>query len=495
MNETANLASANSASILVPGRNCWRIERAKRAAVVVDAADYFHVARQAMSNAQHQIILVGWDFDTRIKLGRGRSIPGVPNSLGEFVNWLAGQKPELSIHLLSWDMGAMKLLGRGSSLFTAARWAAHDRIHLKFDSAHPAGGTHHQKIVVIDDSFAFCGGIDMTARRWDTREHLDGDRRRRQPNGKLYDAWHDVTTAIDGDAAKALGELARQRWERATGERLAAPASSDVWPAELEPQFRDIDIAVARTIPAKDDEQEVREIEALYLDLIASAQRSIYAENQYFASRRIAEAIVRRLGEPDGPEFVLVMPATADGWLEEEAMGSARARLMQSIAQADKHGRFRIYTPVTARGEPIYVHAKVMIVDGVVLRVGSSNWNNRSLGLDSECDVLIDGRAPANASAAQVITRIRNDLLAEHLATSVGQVEAAVTEHGSLIAAIEHLRGEGKTLVPFQPPELNTVEKALADNELLDPEKAGGFFEPLSKRGLFRRRRAMPKPG
>jgi len=54
-------------------------------------------------------------------------------------------------------------------------------------------------------------------------------------NGKLYDAWHDVTTAIDGDAAKALGELAPQRWERATGERLAAPASCDVWPAELSP--------------------------------------------------------------------------------------------------------------------------------------------------------------------------------------------------------------------------------------------------------------------
>lgn len=483
-----------SASVLDPEWNCWRIERAERAAVVIDAADYFRIARQAMLNARYQIILIGWDFDTRIKLDRGRSLPGVPNSLGEFVHWLASEKVELDIHLLSWDMGAMKLLGRGSSLLTAARWAAHERIHLKFDSAHPAGGTHHQKIVVIDDAFAFCGGIDMTARRWDTREHLDGDRRRRQPNGKLHEAWHDVTTAMDGDAAKALGDLARERWERATGEHLPTPASSSVWPKELEPQFRDIDVAVARTIPAREDEQEVREIEHLYLDLIASAKRSIYAENQYFASRVIAEAIVRRLGEPDGPEFVLVMPDTADGWLEEEVMGSARARLMKAIGEADKHGRFRIYTPVTAGGAPIYVHAKVMIVDGLVLRVGSSNWNNRSLGLDSECDVVIDGRAPGNAMARDVISGIRNDLLAEHLAASLDEVEAALADTGSMIATIEQLRGAGKTLVPFEPSELNKVEKVLADNELLDPENAGGFFEPLSKRGLFRGRKALPKP-
>ncbi len=488
------MSVAYSGRVLDPGRNCWRIERAERAAVVVDAADYFRIARQAMLNARHQIILIGWDFDTRIKLDRGRSLPGVPNVLGEFVHWLASEKPELNIHLLSWGMGAMKLLGRGSSLLTAARWASHDRIQLKFDSAHPVGGTHHQKIVVIDDAFAFCGGIDMTARRWDTREHLDGDRRRRHPNGKLHEAWHDVTTAMDGEAAKALGHLARQRWERATGEQLPAPSVSPVWPEELEPQFRDIDVGVARTIPAMNDEQEVREIEALYLDLIASAKRSIYAENQYFASRVISEAIARRLGEPDGPEFVLVMPDTADGWLEEEVMGSARARLMKALGEADKYGRFRIYTPVTAGGSPIYVHAKVMIVDGVVLRVGSSNWNNRSLGLDSECDVVIDGRGPANLMAREVISGIRNDLLAEHLATSIDKVVAAIADTGSLIAAVEQLRGGGKTLVPFEPSEPNKVEKLVADKELLDPDKAGGFFEPLSKRGLFRRRKVLPKP-
>lgn len=480
--------------IVSPGRNCWRIERAEHASVVIDAADYFRIIRQAMLNARHQILLVGWDFDTRIKLDRGRSLPGVPNVLGEFVRWLADRQPELKIFLLSWDIGALKLLGRGSSLLTAARWAAHERIHLKFDSEHPPGGTHHQKIAVIDDAFAFCGGIDMTARRWDTREHLDGDRRRRRPNGKLYGPWHDATTAVDGAAARALGELARERWERATGERPAAPpASTPVWPDELQPHFHQVDVAIARTIPAQKDEREVLEIEALYLDLIASAQRLVYAENQYFASRRIAEAIAKRLREPYGPEIVLVMPETADGWLEEEAMGSARARLMRSLAEADAHGRFRIYTPVTAAGEPIYVHAKVMIIDDVVLRVGSSNWNNRSLGLDSECDVAIDARLPANYGMQPAITGIRDDLLAEHLGVTPAEVTALLTSTGSLITTVERLSGAGKTLKRFAAPELSAAEAFLADNEVLDPEKAGGFFEPLAKRHLFRRR-ALPAP-
>lgn len=175
-------------------------------------------------------------------------------------------------------------------------------------------------------------------------------------------------------------------------------------------------------------------------------------------------------------------------------MGSARARLMQALVKVDAHRRFRIYTPVTAAGEPIYVHAKVMVVDDTVLRVGSSNWNNRSLGLDSECDVAIDARLPANGTMREAIAAVRDDLVAEHLAVPAEAVRSQLASTGSLIETIEQLRGSGKTLVPFQPPKLNSAEAFVADSELLDPEQAGGFFEPFAKRGLFRRRRALPKP-
>ncbi|MFN3388401.1 MAG: phospholipase D-like domain-containing protein [Allosphingosinicella sp.] len=473
--------------MLEPGRNCWRIARADRAALIIDAADYFRLARQAMLEARSQILMIGWDFDTRISLDPDAG-GDVPEQLGPFVSWLADNRKDLSIHILKWDIGAVKLLGRGSTVFRLARWAADDQIHFKLDGAHPTGASHHQKILVIDDTLAFCGGIDMTADRWDTREHRDRDKRRKRPTtGRLYMPWHDATMAVDGEAARSLGELARNRWAAAGGKPLGPPraAGTDPWPQALEATFRDVDVAVARTRGAYKDLEAVREIEALYVDMIARAKRFVYAENQFFASRVIARAIARRLAEPDGPQFVLVNPCVVDGWLEEKVMSPARERLMRMLAEHDRYGRFRIYTPVTEGGEDIYVHSKITIVDDETLRVGSANMNNRSMGLDSECDLLIDARLPANAGAGPAIARIRCDLLAEHLGATGEAVETTFAKTGSLIGTIEALRGEGRTLVPFEPEAPNAVEEKIAETEMLDPESAGDDFEPMARPGLF----------
>lgn len=473
---------------LEPGRNCWRIEAASRAAVIVDAADYFAAARTAMLNAERRIMLIGWDFDARIKLA-----PDEPMTLGQFVLSLVKRRPELEIYLLRWDVGAMKTVFRGTTIFTLARWMLHKRIHTKLDSHHPTGASHHQKIVVIDDCFAFCGGIDMTADRWDRREHADEDPDRKRPNGKAYDPWHDATTALEGPVAAALGELARERWRCAGGAELPpVQGRSDCWPEKLTPQFTNAQIAISRTRPAMPDVPEVREIEQLYLDLIAAAERHIYAESQYFASRRIAEALARRLAEPDGPEIVLINPTSANGWLEQVAMDTSRARLFQALRQRDRHGRLQLYHPCTAKGVPIYVHAKILIVDDRILRVGSSNLNNRSLGLDTECDVTIDTRQSANADAGPAIRAIRDGLLGEHLGVSPEEVAARIDDSGSLIATIEALRGPGRSLRPYEVPDLGEVEAWLADNEVLDPESPDEMFEAMTKRGLFRR---LPGPG
>jgi phosphatidylserine/phosphatidylglycerophosphate/cardiolipin synthase-like enzyme len=294
--------------------------------------------------------------------------------------------------------------------------------------------------------------------------------------------------ALEGPAAAAMGELARTRWRLAGGAALPPVVGrTDCWPAELQPQFHHIELGIARTCPVMPDTPGIHEIERLYLDLIASARRFIYAESQYFASRRIAEAIARRLAEPDGPEIVLVNPLSAEGWLEPVAMDSARARLREALRHVDPHGRFRIYHPVTAGGQPIYVHAKFLIVDDRVLRVGSSNMNNRSLRLDTECDVVIDAASPANAAAVPVIRAVRDGLLAEHLGRSPEEIAARIAETGSLIGTIEALRGTGRTLEPYETPDLNAVTEWLANNEVLDPEGPDEMFEPLTKRGLFRR--------
>ncbi|MDB5686934.1 MAG: phospholipase [Rhizorhabdus sp.] len=475
-----------TSSIFAPGHNCWRVERADRFAVIVDAADYFRAVRDAMLEAREQIILVGWDVDPRILLDPESTDGDTPNCLADFIPWLAKRRPDLKISLLIWNMGALKMLLRGSAIWTLLRWRMAKHIDIRFDGSHPIGATHHQKIVVIDDSLAFCGGIDMTGDRWDTSGHIDEDPHRIRPSGRPYMAWHDTTGAVDGEAAATLGLLARERWQRATGRTLPTPVRHGAtWPNWLEPMVRDADVAIARTVPKSPKIDEAREIEALYVDMIARARRFIYADNQYFASRRIAEAMAHRLDEPDGPEIVIVNPESADGWLQEKAMGSARCELMFALFDVDKDDdRFQIYTPVTKAGKPIYVHSKLLIVDDCILRVGSSNMNNRSMGLDSECDVAIERGDADNPDPA--ISALRERLMAEHLGTTTEIVAAAFADSGSLVATVEALRGRGKTLLPFEPKPLAGATLALGASELLDPESVDERFEPLSNRGLFR---------
>lgn len=241
-------------------------------------------------------------------------------------------------------------------------------------------------------------------------------------------------------------------------------------------------MGIARTSPDMPGCGEVREIEALFVAQIAAAKKSIYAESQYFASRRIAEAIAARLDEADGPEIVIINPVAAQGWLEPLAMDTARARLFTALKKRDRHDRLRIYHPFTARGTPIYVHAKVMIVDGRILRIGSANMNNRSMGLDTECDIAID----TGGTGAEPI---RNGLIAEHLGVPIARVTDQIEAHGSIIAAIEAIRGPGRSLRPYEVPDLSSVEAWLADNEVLDPESPSEIFEALTKRRLFSRYR------
>jgi len=472
-----------------PGRNCWRIERARRAALIVDADDYYRHALAAMLAARSQIILIGWDVDTRVSLSDEKPDCGAPTALGPLLTWLSKHRPGLKIHILAWDEGLISVPGRGTTALRLLRWAADPNISIKWDGTHPLDASHHQKILVIDDKLAFCGGIDITADRWDTRHHRDEEPGRRSPfTRQSYEPWHDATMAVDGDAARALGDLARLRWKIATGVELeeAGAPDSDPWPEALAPAFDDVRIAIARTRGQDGAISEVREIEALFADMIAAARQTVYIETQYFASRTVAEAIARRLREPLSPEFVIVNPKTAEGWLDEAVMGPARARLMRALQARDRHGRFRIYTPVTEGGLDIYVHAKVMIVDDIAFRVGSANLNNRSMGLDSECDLTVD--AGSDEVARRRIAGLRADLIAEHFGEDAKAVGAMIEKSGSLIATVETLRARGgRTLLPFEPPEPNALEAEIAETEALDPEGPDEMFERRARPGLLSR--------
>jgi phosphatidylserine/phosphatidylglycerophosphate/cardiolipin synthase-like enzyme len=138
----------------------------------------------------------------------------------------------------------------------------------------------------------------------------------------------------------------------------------------------------------------------------------------------------------------------------------------------DEHRRLGIYWPATGRGAPIYVHSKVLVVDDRLLRIGSSNLNNRSMGFDSECDVAIE--AESNGSepddVRRQITSVRDDLVAEHLGVSIDEFEKAMPEGRSLLKAIEALRGEGRTLRPFTKRTVANEAGPLAEHDLMDPD-------------------------
>ena len=481
----------------------WRYAHADKAHVVIDAADYFSLMHSAMLEAKQRIMLIGWDFDSRIHLGDGRRWwnlrkrkENYPARLGAFVVWLVQRTKDLDVRVLKWNFGALRYLFRGTMIVDMIRWWRNPSIDFKFDSAHPLGCSHHQKIAVIDDRFAVCGGIDMTSDRWDTPEHKHEDPGRRRPNGRPYGPWHDITMMMEGEAACALGDLGRMRWRQAGGRTMepCRPQVDSPWPDRLDAEFRDVEIGIARTRAAYRDISEVREIEALFIEQIARAKRFIYAESQYFASRRIAEAIALKLSQPDPPEIVLINPFSAEGWLEQTAMDSARVRLIHAIGENDPEGRFRVYVPYTTGGTPIYVHAKLMIVDDEIIRIGSANMNNRSMGLDTEADVFIDAARPGNGHIVPTITALRHTLLAEHSGLPAAEIPQLLDRHGSMAAMIDAAPKTGKRLEPFVLRPLTDAEKALADNAVLDPERPGEILEPIGKRGLFRRGGVLRRP-
>jgi phosphatidylserine/phosphatidylglycerophosphate/cardiolipin synthase-like enzyme/uncharacterized membrane protein YdjX (TVP38/TMEM64 family) len=456
--------------IAVEGESCWRKVHASRVAFLVDGAAYFEAFAAAAERARRSIMILAWDIHSRVRLRRdGRH--ELPNELGHFLHALLARRPELEVRVLDWNFAMIYAFER-EFLPRLHRVWRHPRLHFRLDADHPLGGSQHQKIVVVDDAVAFLGGLDIALCRWDTRAHGARDPRRVDAGSRPYPPFHDVQIAVDGDAAAALGELARERWRRATGHILPAPApDGDVWPPTLAPDVRDVTLAIARTDPEWNGRAEVREVETLFLRAIAAAERSLYIENQYFTSIRIGDALVERLREKTGPEIVIVVPCVCSGWLEESTMGVLRARLFRRLHDADGSGRLRIYYPsVPELGHGrVNVHSKVLVVDETHLRIGSANLSNRSMGLDTECDLALDAGGDARIAAA--IARFRNGLLAEHLGTSAEAVGAAIEAEGSLAAGIERLRGGQRTLAPVETQVAPWLDDLVPETAIVDPDR------------------------
>ena len=460
--------------LLKPGTNCWRIERAGRVAFLVDGSAYFAAARAAMARAQRSILILAWDIDSRMELVPGGADDGLPAPLGDFLNALVKRRRKLRVNILDWDFAMLYAPDREVLPSYKLGWRSHRRVRFEFDGCHPVGASHHQKVLVVDDAIAFVGGLDLTHCRWDTPAHRPDDPLRKHPSGDPCPPFHDVQMAVDGSAAAALGDLARERWRRATGNELKPVEASrrdDPWPADLEPDLEDVDVGIARTEPEHEDWPEVQEIKQLHLDAIAATRHQLYLENQYFSAATIADALAERLREEDGPEIALVTRSDDNSWLETYTIGVMRARLHRRLRDIAPPERYTSYYADLgpASDYRLNLHSKVLVMDDELLTIGSANLNNRSMGFDTECNLVIEARGEERLSRA--IAGLRRRLLAEHLDTDSEHVAQAEKKAGSLIGAIESLRGEGRSLAPLEPELSESVDAVIPGGDIIDPER------------------------
>ena len=474
-----------SKSLLEAATNCWCLAHAKKAAFLIDGAAYFSAVADAMDQAQETIFIAAWDIDSRIPLLRGNGTPDDRTAFGDFLNAKVKRTPGLHVYILNWDFPMLYVQEREWLPILKLGWKTHGRICYRQDDQHPVGASQHQKLVVIDNQVAFCGGLDLTNSRWDTPEHRVVDPRRTTPDGGAYPPFHDIQMAVQGEAAEKLGQLFTDRWQWATGHRIAVPktASASPWPENLPPDLLDIQMGISRTLPAYKGRKQVLEVETLYTDGIKAAKKGIYIETQYLTSAKIAGALENSLSQELGPDICIVLPRESSGWLEQSTMDSIRARVLKQLSAADGHHRLQVFYPaLDDEKNTVYVHAKLMIVDDRLALIGSANVSNRSMRFDSECVLAV--AAKEDDRVGEAILSLRNRLLAEHLDKSVEVVAKAFAKQDAMNQTIASLsEPSGRRLQKLAFDQALPVDGAaiVRDHELLDPETPIAFDRMMDR--------------
>lgn len=312
-------------------------------------------------------------------------------------------------------------------------------------------GSHHQKFVVVrhpdapETDIAYVGGIDLGhSRRDDARHFGDGQT---QPFPSEYGAtpaWHDAQVAIHGPAVAEVETVFRERWEdparltRLPWHVLSAKLrKSDETAGPLPEQLPDppeagsCAVQLLRTYPnrrpgypfAPDGE---RSCARGYAKALRRAKRLVYVEDQYMWSAPVAKVFAEALRREPELRVIVVVPLFPDkeGLLSVPPTRLGHAQALEMIEKAGGD-RVEVYDVENQRGEPVYVHAKICVVDDVWATVGSDNFNRRSWTHDSELTAAIlddtrDPREPTDpgglGDSARVFARdLRLELFREHL--------------------------------------------------------------------------------
>ena len=340
--------------------------------VLIDGGQYFPALEQAIRAARHSVLIAGWCITPGFAVLRQEPPVLLRDLLGEAAE-------SVDVRVLLWA-------GAPVPVFQPRRASVRDgcddlvrgtRIKAALDAHERPMHCHHEKLVVIDDEIAFVGGIDLTdlaGDRYDTLEH--------PARGRL--GWHDVAARLRGPVVADVSRHLGQRWQAVTGEPLQAPAEAAKGAGE-------VGLQLVRTVPERlygfAPRGDFRIIEA-YLRALRSAQHLIYLENQFLWSLEVVDLLARKLRRPPADDFriVIVLPAKPDTG-QDDTRGQ-----LAVLAEADgENGRF-LATTIRARtgasSDPVYVHAKVGIVDDRWLTLGSANLNAHSFFNDTEVNLV-----------------------------------------------------------------------------------------------------------
>jgi len=296
------------------------------------------------------------------------------------------------------------------------------------------------------------------------------------PAGIPYAPFHDVQVGMTGEAAASLAELFQSRWQQAAREIFHHPRDAIVsgsefpWRKYTDQIFHSVVFAVSRTVPNFLGSQAIHEVEELFIDLIGTAEVSIYIESQYLTFATFAEALAKRLSEIPKLQALIVCPSCYHGWTEDMIMCAGRARFREILEAAGVSERVTIARPCVMEGDQaieIKVHAKVMIVDDKYLRIGSANLSKRSMGADTECDITIASAGRKDHELG--IVRVRNRLLAEHCGASTEEIEQAFDDTQLLTEVLRKFSERRYRLLP--------ITENMSD--LARWEVAAGFLDPL----------------
>ncbi len=448
-----------------------------------DAAAYFEALRHALLLAEEQVYIIGWDIHSQTRLvgACGVAKDGFPEQLGPFLKALLLAKPRLRINILIWNFAPIYAAEREWDSARKFTVGAPDRLCFCHDASLPLGSAQHQKIVVIDKAAAFVGGLDLTIRRWDTSEHRVSHPQRCDPARNPYGPFHDVQCMVDGEAAAFLGVLAERRW-LACGQKVidCEPSGGNRWPASVPVHARGLICGIARTEVETAANPKVDEVARLFKACFAAARQFVYIENQFTSAADLAHVLAQRMQEAPSLRALIVLPQRHSSWLESQAMQSGRGRFIDPFVSAGVTDRVRFVYPVSRdrRSEaPVMVHSKLMIIDDHMLRIGSANLNNRSMGADTECDLVFEA---ASQEHSDFIAQVRRRLIGHFCGVREDDIKRNEADLFAFIDDLSARRGP-KSLEPIDFAAPTGGEVVALAQSLADPERPLGLDRAASR--------------